>query len=301
MEIEGLGSGWSTAASWRSGAIQRTAEKELAHRRQRVGKFEIRPLDPAARERYLEQWAAAQRYFVDEPVGAVGQAHELVQRVMSDRGYPVEEDFARRTADISVEHPAVVENYRAAHEYLRSQLATGRQSTEELRQAMVHFRVLFDELLAPSGTGQAKWGRGAERARKKTLGWERFHSTRRRGDQPMERNEETLSKRDKPRRTSRRVASRPRRATYGTEWSLTTDSTGRTTSLTENRSHGSPSTRTTQLVSDQRTAASAWEQTRLPVAEHTRRHLPRRLGPPPGIRPSRRAGPSATKERRSQL
>src|SRR6202042_3360958 len=59
---------------------QRTAEKELAGRRQRVDSFEIRPLDPAARERYLQEWGATQRYFVDEPVGAVGQAHELVQR-----------------------------------------------------------------------------------------------------------------------------------------------------------------------------------------------------------------------------
>jgi len=143
---------------------QRTAEKELADRRQRVGKFEIRPLDPAARERYLEQWAAAQRYFVDEPVGAVGQAHELVQRVMSDRGYPVEEDFARRTADLSVEHPAVVENYRAAHE-ISLRARDGQASTEQLRQAMVHFRALFDELLAPSGTGQANGASAAERAR----------------------------------------------------------------------------------------------------------------------------------------
>ena len=84
---------------------QRAAEKELAGRRQRVDKFEIRPLDPATRERYLEQWAAAQRYFVDEPADAVGQAHELVQAVMHDRGYPVDEDFEQRTADISVEHP----------------------------------------------------------------------------------------------------------------------------------------------------------------------------------------------------
>ncbi|MGZ4273762.1 MAG: hypothetical protein ACXVRP_08360 [Solirubrobacteraceae bacterium] len=133
---------------------QRAAEKELADRRQRLGKFEIRELDPAARERYLEQWAAAQRYFVDEPVGAVGQAHELVQRVMHDRGYPVDEDFEQRTADISVEHPVVVENYRAAHGIsIRAQ--TGQATTEQLRQAMVHFRALFDDLLAPGDDSQA--------------------------------------------------------------------------------------------------------------------------------------------------
>ncbi len=132
---------------------QRTAEKELADRRQRVGKFEIRPLDPAARERYLAQWGAAQRYFVDEPVGAVGQAHELVQRVMDDRGYPVDEDFEQRTADISVEHPVVVENYRAAQE-ISIRAHNGQANTEQLRRAMVHFRALFDDLLAPGDDRQ---------------------------------------------------------------------------------------------------------------------------------------------------
>lgn len=133
---------------------QRAAEKELADRRQRVGKFEIRPLDSGVRERYLEQWAAAQRYFVDEPVGAVGEAHELVQRVMHDRGYPVDDDFDQRTADISVDHPGVVENYRAAHR-ISIRAHNGQASTEQLRQAMVHFRALFDDLLAPGDTGQA--------------------------------------------------------------------------------------------------------------------------------------------------
>jgi hypothetical protein len=132
---------------------QRTAEKELVDRRQRVDKFEIRPLDPAARERYLAQWGAAQRYFVDEPVGAVGQAHELVQRVMHDRGYPVDEDFEQRTADISVEHPVVVENYRAAQE-ISIRAHNGQANTEQLRRAMVHFRALFDDLLAPGDDRQ---------------------------------------------------------------------------------------------------------------------------------------------------
>ena len=142
---------------------QRVAEKELADRRQRVGKFEIRPLDPATRERYLAQWAAAQRYFVDEPVGAVGRAHELVQRVMHDRGYPVDEDFERRTADISVEHPVVVENYRAAHG-ISIRATNGQATTEELRQAMVHFRTLFDDLLAPRDAMQTDEASAAERA-----------------------------------------------------------------------------------------------------------------------------------------
>ncbi len=141
---------------------QRVAEKELADRRQRVGKLEIRPLEPAARERYLAQWAAAQRYFVDEPVGAVGRAHELVQRVMHDRGYPVDEDFERRTADISVEHPVVVENYRAAHG-ISIRATNGQATTEELRQAMVHFRTLFDDLLAPGDARQTDEASATER------------------------------------------------------------------------------------------------------------------------------------------
>jgi len=134
---------------------QRAAERELADRRQRVETFEIRPLDPAARERYLEQWAAAQRYFVDEPVDAVGHAHELVQRVMQDRGYPIAEGFEQRTADISVEHPAVVENYRAA-QGISVRARHGQASTEQLRQAMVHFRALFDDLLAPGNARRAE-------------------------------------------------------------------------------------------------------------------------------------------------
>ena len=126
---------------------QRAAEKELSDRRRRVEKFEIRPLDPASRERYTARWSATQRHFVDEPAAAVGEAHALVQEVMRDRGYPVEEDFERRAADISVEHPNVVENYRAAHE-ISSQARDGGASTEQLRQSLVHFRALFDDLLS---------------------------------------------------------------------------------------------------------------------------------------------------------
>ena len=143
---------------------QRTAEKELAGRRRRVDEFEIRQLEPAARERYLEEWAAAQRHFVDEPVNAVGQAHELVQAVMDDRGYPVEQDFEQRSADISVEHPVVVENYRAAHE-ISVRARKGQASTEQLRQAMVHFRALFDDLLASGDAGQANQASATERER----------------------------------------------------------------------------------------------------------------------------------------
>jgi hypothetical protein len=128
---------------------QRSAENELASRRKRVSEFDIRPLAPADRERYVERWGAAQRKFVDEPDAAVREAHLLVQQVMHDRGYPVDDDFQQRAADLSLDHPDVVENYRAAHSIsLRAQ--QGQASTEQLRQAMVHFRALFDDLLAPS-------------------------------------------------------------------------------------------------------------------------------------------------------
>jgi hypothetical protein len=125
---------------------RRQAEAELADRRDRRAQLDIRPLEPGARERYAERWQAAQRRFVDKPAEAVGEADALVSAVMSERGYPVSEEFDRRAADISVDHPVVVEHYRAAHE-ISVRTTAGQSSTEDLRQAMVHFRALFDELL----------------------------------------------------------------------------------------------------------------------------------------------------------
>ena len=141
---------------------QRSAERELAGRRKRVSEFEIRPLASAERERYSERWRAAQRTFVDDPVAAVGEAHVLVQQVMRDRGYPVDEDFEQRAADVSVDHPGVVENYRAAHS-ISLKADQGQASTEQLRQAMVHFRALFDDLLAPGDAASAGGDDGRER------------------------------------------------------------------------------------------------------------------------------------------
>ena len=129
---------------------RREAEAELRERRDRREQMEIRELEPAARDRYAERWRTAQRHFVDEPAPAVGEADGLVTEVMRDRGYPVEDDFEQRAADVSVDHPVVVEHYRAAHAI--SQRATaGDAGTEDLRQAMVHFRALFDELLGSDG------------------------------------------------------------------------------------------------------------------------------------------------------
>ncbi|MGH2894340.1 MAG: hypothetical protein ACRDPM_13915 [Solirubrobacteraceae bacterium] len=136
---------------------QRVAEQELTSRRRRLSQFEIRPLEPPARERYLDRWGATQRHFVDEPVEAVGQAHVLVQEVMRDRGYPVDQDFEQRAADLSVEHPDLVENYRRANE-ISIRARSGQASTEQLRQSMVHFRALFDDLLAPGDTADDDGG-----------------------------------------------------------------------------------------------------------------------------------------------
>ena len=125
---------------------RRAAESELLERRQRREKLDVRELEPAARDRYAERWRATQRMFVDEPAQAVAEADELVAAVMRDRGYPVEDDFDRRAADVSVDHPVVVEHYRAAHA-ISKQSVGGGEETEDLRQAMVHYRALFAELL----------------------------------------------------------------------------------------------------------------------------------------------------------
>jgi hypothetical protein len=129
---------------------RRAAESELREREKRREEFDIRELDEGARERYSERWQGVQREFVDEPSGAVGDAHRLVTEVMRERGYPVDDDFDRRAADLSVDHPVVVDNYRSAHDISR-RAERGETSTEDLRQAIVHYRALFDELLG-SGT-----------------------------------------------------------------------------------------------------------------------------------------------------
>jgi hypothetical protein len=123
---------------------ERKAEAKLADREIRVEKLNIRDLDFAERDRYLAQWQTVQSRFVDYPKGAVTEADELVCSLMQTRGYPVA-DFDQRAADISVDHPRVVENYRSAHA-VAVQLGTGETSTEDLRTAMIHYRSLFDEL-----------------------------------------------------------------------------------------------------------------------------------------------------------
>jgi hypothetical protein len=124
---------------------KREAEAELAERQKRREKLEVKPLSPESRERYVESWRATQARFVDDPGAAIAEADVLIQQVMRERGYPVE-DFDQRAADVSVDHPEVVSNYRAAHGISKAH-EREKASTEDLRQAMVHYRSLFAELL----------------------------------------------------------------------------------------------------------------------------------------------------------
>ena len=124
---------------------RRGAERELAERERQRERLDIIPLAPEARDRYAESWRTVQTRFVDDPARAVGEADRLLTDVMRERGYPID-DFDKRAADISVDHPDVVENYRAGHAlYLKED--RGEADTEDLRQAFVHYRALFSELL----------------------------------------------------------------------------------------------------------------------------------------------------------
>jgi hypothetical protein len=124
---------------------RREAERELAARQERIAQLHIRPLSAADQTRFADAWRATQSRFVDDPHGAIADADRLIVAVMQARGYPVG-DFEARAADLSVEHADVVTNYRAAHQLAQSS-ANGRASTEDLRQAFVHYRALFSELL----------------------------------------------------------------------------------------------------------------------------------------------------------
>jgi hypothetical protein len=118
----------------------------LDERQKRVEAFHVLPLTPVNRERFLAEWHAAQTLFVDDPRAAVINADHLVVAVMTERGYPMG-NFEQRAADISVDHPHVVENYRRARGIALRNEQQGGASTEELRKAMVCYRSLFDELL----------------------------------------------------------------------------------------------------------------------------------------------------------
>lgn len=123
----------------------RAAEKELKEREERHEQLKLRPLTDSARERYSAEWREVQAEFVDAPEQAVAHADRLVTAVMSERGYPTE-SYRQQVADLSVEHAQTLDHYRAARE-ISGRSAQGKASTEDLRQAMVHYRALFGDLL----------------------------------------------------------------------------------------------------------------------------------------------------------
>jgi hypothetical protein len=124
---------------------RREAEAELAGRERHHRELGIRPLSPAARAQYSSEWTAVQEQFVDAPQAAVTGAQTLVSAVMEDRGYPTQ-PYDQTLADLSVEHASTLDHFRAAHD-ISQNAAAGTASTEDLRQAMIHYRALFAELL----------------------------------------------------------------------------------------------------------------------------------------------------------
>ncbi len=138
----------------KEGGSRQKAEAVLDKRAHRVESFHIQPLGPADRARFVESWRQVQARFVDGPGGALTEADQLLRDVMSTRGYPVS-DFEQRAADVSVDHPLVLEHYRSAHEIAIRQ-TQGQASTEDLRQAMIHYRALFEELVGEPELARTK-------------------------------------------------------------------------------------------------------------------------------------------------
>jgi hypothetical protein len=124
---------------------EREAQAVLEQRQERVARFNIRRLAPDERDRYAEKWRVVQSHFVDDPKAAVIEADDTVQSVMTEQGYPMS-NFEQRAADLSVDHANVVQNYRAAHQ-IAARHRQGRATTEDLRQAMIYYRSLFEDLL----------------------------------------------------------------------------------------------------------------------------------------------------------
>lgn len=152
------------------------AEAELERREERVQRLKIRPLSGEERDRFSASWQQLQARFVDEPAEVIDEADTLIGGVMRTRGYPVG-DFEERAADVSVDHPDVVTNYRAAHS-IATRNQAGQASTEDLRQAIVSYRSLFTELLgAPLMSEPAQTQReeveDIGRAEEHQLGWRR--------------------------------------------------------------------------------------------------------------------------------
>lgn len=137
------------------------AEEELLKREKRVKKLDIKPLTTQQRNEFADDWEKAQAEFVDDPTAAVAHADALVQEVMKVRGYPVVE-FEQRVADVSVDHPAVAQNYRLAHD-IAARHEHEDVGMEKLREAMLHYRALFADLLHDGGLQPVRQVRVEER------------------------------------------------------------------------------------------------------------------------------------------
>ena len=135
---------------------QSAAEKRLAEREKRVERFTIHPLGAEDRRRLAAQWQQVQAEFVDDPKGSLAHADDLLGTVMAARGYPVR-DFDQRAGDLSVDHPDVVQHYHAAHGIALAH-RRGEASTEDLRQAMIHYHALFDDLVSEPSVAEPKSG-----------------------------------------------------------------------------------------------------------------------------------------------
>lgn len=142
-----FGPEYERAVEERGGRMK--AEAELRERQKRVEGFDIRPLAPEDRTQFIERWRRVQAQFVDDPGAAIASADQLLGEVMKARGYPVA-DFEQRAADLSVDHPEVVENYRAAHA-IAMRHERGEADTENLRRAMIHCKALFEDLVGLPG------------------------------------------------------------------------------------------------------------------------------------------------------
>lgn len=124
---------------------ERKAETLLAARQKRVAAYSIKPLPPELRSHFIETWKKVQAQFVDDPRYAVTRADDLLSEVMTARGYPVK-DFDQQAADLSVDHPRVVQSYRTAHD-IALRHSRGEAGTEDLREALIHYRTLFEDLV----------------------------------------------------------------------------------------------------------------------------------------------------------
>ena len=139
-----------------SGGSTRAGERELMEREKRHSDFEITSLAPAERDRYARQWQVIQERFVDQPGTAVAEADRLVTVVMGERGYPTE-GYEQQVSDLSVRHSSTLDHYRVAHD-IKHRNDDSEASTEELREAMIHYRSLFDDLLDSNMDTRAKRG-----------------------------------------------------------------------------------------------------------------------------------------------